>query len=799
MVLAMICVVFMSSLADAQTPDYRRVITHESRGTDFWVCFPQNARVEQNNLLVFKLYITGDKLTTGTVSIPGLGITKRFSLNPSDVISVDIDSIAQVFGSDQLQKLGVHLECDNAVSVYGLSNRKASTDTYLAYPTNVLGTVYRVVGYYPLSQEDAFTSQATWIATEDNTVATVTLTAGTKGGKRAGETFSISMNKGDVYQIQAANSSDKRSDLTGTLVVGNKPLAFFTGHTCAQVPSDVFYCDQLLEMEPPAPSWGRQFYVGRLEGRGEYAIRVVANEPNTQVFMDNKVVAKLSTAGQFYENNHAKDNSVITSNKPVIVAQYAQSSDADSVKIGDPFMLFITPTEQFLNYYRFVTPVKGDWHHYINLVVQTDAISSLQLDGHPLSARYFKTIGISRFAIAQVEIGFGSHFVKCDKPFGLYSYGFGVAGDNYDSYGNNGGQLVETIPDVADTAKPTVELVSDDANGPLAMIARDDKLFDQGLASITVIDSSNFKTPVMIPQFDPGTPQLPLLFRIRDTSSCGFMSLRVVDVAKNEAYFVICRTQVNNVWTYQLYAGRGQICPSCKSWTVQFTATPSATISNVTFEKPDYLKGFGPFNDFSTRLSGGFTGSYIYPFSKKFMLSGGIGYSSYSGAARALHSSFAQDSIYYGDTVGAPLNKVVEQYTTEVSLSYLSLHLGMYHYFVPEKVYFFAGLSAEVLLSATYFETSEILYPATLDYNTSIDPARRSTGARKIQVANGKLPSPTKFQLALELSPGLQFKLNKNFSLLTGLYLNLPLFDAVTDLNWHLTTFGARIGLNYRH
>ncbi|MBS1904563.1 MAG: hypothetical protein JSS75_12720 [Bacteroidetes bacterium] len=799
-VLRLLLLTLLTVSAAMAQPDAGRVISQESRGKDFWVCFPQNARFERFAGLNFRLFITGDKATTGQITVPGLGITKRFAIGPSEILPIDIDSVVQVLGSDQIQKVGIHVEADNPIAVYGLSHRPASTDTYLALPTNTLGKVYRGVGYYPLSEQDMYSSQMTWVATEDGTLVTITLSGETRGGHRAGETYTVKMQKGDVYQIQSINNTAKRSDLTGTLVVSNKPIAFFAGHTCAQVPTDVFYCNQLLEQEPPVPSWGRQFYVGRLEGKAQYVIRVVASEPNTQVFVDNHVVAKLKNAGEFYENNHLKENTFITANKPVIVAEYAQGSDADSIKIGDPNMFFITPTEQFLNYYRFATPIKGSWHHFINLVVPTDALSSLRLDGLTLSPKYFKTIGISRYAIAQIEVGYGSHSIRCEQPFGLYSYGFGVAEDNFDSYGNNGGQLVQTIPDVPDTLHPVLDLVSDDANGPLAMIARDDRLFDAGLESITVIDSSNFKSPVMIPPFDAGTPELPLYFKVRDTAQCGFMSLKVVDVAKNEGYYVICRTQVNNVWTYQVYEGKGLLCPSCKSWTIQLTATPSATISNVTFNPPSYLKGGDVFNDFTSQISGSIALSYIYPFSKKFMLSGGIGFSNYNGTANALHSSFANDSIYYGgDTAGARKIKVVEQFSTNISLSYLSLKGGFYHYFIPEKLYFYGGLSADILLSASYTETSEILYPATLDYNTSIDPERKSTGVRSLTVASGSLPNPTHFQLALELSPGAQFKLNKNFSLLTGLYLNMPLFDAVTDLNWHLSTFGARIGLIYRN
>lgn len=772
----------------------------ESNGKDFWVCFPQNAQGESNNRgLSFRLYITGDKATRGTVDIPGLGIKKNFICNASEVIFVEIDSTAQVFGSDAIHKLGIHVTSDNPIAVYGLSNRKASTDTYLAYPISVLGTTYRVCGYYPLPQTgNTFSTQASVVAVEDATVITVTLAGDTRGGRRAGETYSINLSRGDVYQIQSATGIGKKSDLTGTLVTSNKPISFFSGHTCAQVPADKNFCDQLLEMQPPMPSWGRQFFVGRFEGKSEYAFRVIASEPNTHVFVNNNLVAKIPNPGEFYEDNHAKENALITTNKPVLVAQYAQSSTADSLQVGDPFMLFITPTEQFLTYYRFLTPVRGDWHHYINVVVPIDAMGSFKLDGRGGFSKYFKNIGITRYAIAQIEIGYGSHTVSCDKPFGLYSYGFGVAGDNYDSYGNNGGQLVATIPDIIDTLPPTLELVSENANLPLALIGRDDRLFDVGMKSVVVIDSSNFRSPVTIPFFDAGTPQVPLLFRVRDTGTCGFMSLKLTDDNKNESYFTICRTKVGTEWMYQLLSGRESLCPSCRSWTVQLVTTPSTTISNVTFETPDYLKAGGTYKSFRPELSGGFYGSYIFPFTKSFIIGGGIGFSNFSGTALSQHSTFIQDSIFYGDTAGARKSKLVEEFATTASLSYLTLNGGIYHYFIPEQLYFYGGLSAGFLLSGTYNQTAEILYPATIDYNTG-DPQRKSTGTRKKNLTSGSFPQPNNFLLAIELAPGMQFKLNKNFSLLTGLSLNFPLFDVVNDLNWHLTSFGLRLGLQYRN
>ena len=773
-----------------------KTVVGDSRGRNFWLAFPKNALMEQGRVITLRVFITSDKETNGVVSVPGLGQRTPFHIIPSQILEVTIDSQAQILQSEMIQKLGVHVEADNDIAVFGLSHRPASTDSYLAYPVNVLGTSYRAVGYYSLlSAGEGFSSEFAIVATEDHTLVNIALNADTKGGHKAGEPYSIELQQGETYMVHGSTDVAKKSDLTGTLVTSNKPIGFFIGHSCAQVPPDISYCDQLLEMEPPIPSWGRQFYVGRFESKTQYVIRVIASEDSTQVFLNNKLAAKLQ-AGDFYENNHLVENSLVTSSAPVLVAEYAQSSDADSVKVGDPFMLLITPTEQFLNYYRFATPIKGDWHHYINLVVPLDAVPSLRVDGRSVPMRYFHPIGISKFGVAQYELEFGSHAVSCDKPFGMYSYGFGVGSDNFDSYGNDGGQLVETVPVTPDTARPILELVSDDASRSLALIARDDRLFDAGLAKITVIDSDNFATPVTIPKFDPGAPEVPLLFKIRDLSLCGFMSIRVEDVAKNVSYWVICRTRSggeNGTWFYSMKEGRENICPSCRSWTVQFITTPSFTVSNVTFATPSYLKGPDVFDQFSTRLSGGFQGNYVFPLDKGLQFSGGVGFSNFTGAAIGTHSSFVQDSILYGTGPDARLSKLIEQFTTEASLSYLTLNGGVYYYPIPEKLYLYAGLAAGFLISSSYLETSDIIFPATV-----ADSTGRSSSSRSITQASGSLPHPTAFHIALELSPGLQFKLNNQFSLLAGAYLNLPFFDAVSDLNWHFTSFGARIGLQYR-
>ncbi|MEI8134085.1 MAG: IgGFc-binding protein [bacterium] len=613
----------------------------DNRGKDFWVCFPQNAKYESAGLR-FRLYITSEFSSKGSVTISGLGFVKKFQLAPNAIATIDLDTSCQIVGSNAVVPFGVHVVSDNPVAVYGLSNRKASTDSYVAYPTNVLGTEYRVLGYHSLG-DDAFTTQATIVASEDNTEVSISLTGNVKMGKHNGESYSIHLNKGDAYQMQGTSGTDGKNDLTGTLVTSNNPIAFFTGHTCAEVPPPVEFCDMLLEQEPPINTWGKQFFLSKMTGKADYALRVLANENDTKVFLNNAQVAILNP-GAYYENNRVSDNAVVTTDKPVLVAQYARSANADSVKIGDPFMTLIAPTEQFLSAYTFVTPIKDDpssksvsifqqdiadpsthhvvisdslgishlfiqknlvdtaklihsfmiskfrkdaiaharagehkafkfvknsegqifefeaeaedtnpevsnfsrggWQHFINIIIPTNSIQSIRLDSFSIPANKFTAVGLTTYSIAQVEIPYGSHSISADRPFGLYSYGFGLGGENFDSYGNIAGQRVMRIARNADTSKPTLEIAPSTSADQINLIARDDRIDDLGIGKISVTDSSHKANPVTFPTFEVGAPQVT--FSVAKPTQANCVYLKIQDFAKNTTYYALCPTSGGN-------------------------------------------------------------------------------------------------------------------------------------------------------------------------------------------------------------------------------------------------------------
>jgi hypothetical protein len=161
--------------------------------------------------------------------------------------------------------------------------------------------------------------------------------------------------------------------------------------------------------------------------------------------VNGALVATLNR-GQLYEqiiNGPAQ----ITSDQPIMVAQYSNSSSFDGVT-SDPFMMLIPPFEQFLAGYTVTTPASGFTTNFINVVAPNAAVGSILLDGAAIPAGSFTAIGSSGFSGAQVSVALGSHTLTGTLPFGAFVYGFA----DFDSYGYPGGMSLAPIAIVTHVA-----------------------------------------------------------------------------------------------------------------------------------------------------------------------------------------------------------------------------------------------------------------------------------------------------------------------------------------------------------
>lgn len=418
----------------------------DSRGTDFWLAFLQNLGSPE-----LTLFITGDTDTTGTVEVPGLGSTTPFSVTAGTVTSVVVPVGAALSGSDTVLNRGIHVTAGADVTVYGLNRVQFTTDAFLGLPTDILGTEYIVLGYENVNVVNA--TEFGIVAPEDDTTVTIVPSV-TTGARTAGVPYDITLNQGEAYQLVNTNAAP--ADLSGTIVTSDKPIAVFGGHQCANIPSGQVACDHIVEALPPTTTWGRSFVTMPLATRlnGD-TFRVLASTDGTTVSVNGTEVATLDR-GQLHEQIIA-GSATITSNNPVLVAQYSNGSSYDGVT-SDPFMMIIPPYEQFLASYTVTTPASGFTGNYINVVAPSAAVGNITLDGTAIPAASFTQIGSSAFSGAQLPVALGAHTLVGSLPFGAFMYGF----DSYDSYGYPGGLSLAPIAVVN-----SVSLSPEDATNPI--------------------------------------------------------------------------------------------------------------------------------------------------------------------------------------------------------------------------------------------------------------------------------------------------------------------------------------------
>ena len=681
-------------------------------GNEFQLCFIQNYDDDNNNnakdALNLELFITGDYDANVVIEVKGIKFKEELFIPAGTVKSIKLDEKAQITSYEVIEKgMSVQIVSDMPISVYGLSTRFQTTDTFLGLPNNVLGTEYRVMCYHKSGPR---MPQFAVVATEDSTIVNITPRVITKLERPANTPFSIKLDKGDVYQVVPSSSRQNRSfDLTGSLIKSNKKISVFSGHQCAYVPAPppiILACNHLTEQMPPISSWGKHFFIGRFEKRTRYTYRILADQPHTKVFINSKLKTILQP-GQFYEG--ISDSTMqITADNPILVAQYSQGFKNGDL-IGDPMMLLISPTQQFLKQYRFATPVNGFWNHYVNVVIPTLAINSLTLNGKNVNPRKFKQIGLSRYSIAHIEVDFGTHYITCNQPFGLYSYGFGFGDDDYDAYGTMGGQSFIEYIEFPDTLAPTIEI--DEKTNTIKLIARDDRINDSGLKSVKEIFNEGFD--VKIGNLDEGAPQTPITISLQQGSGkFARVVFEVEDMQGNKSHYTMCYNALAEN-PESIYSLTDDIVDNCKPGNSIYAGLFgkfSLVDHTADFYKMGELNSLGKFT--GTQATGGYFGVEASMHTgKNIHLAARLSFDRLSGIISA------PDSLIQSvrDPQSGNLTDLQEAYNLELTGWYASLSVAA-QYYLSNYFYATGGLNISMSLVGKPELKRSIEFPANFVY-----------------------------------------------------------------------------------
>ena len=357
-----------------------------------------------------------------------------------------------------------------------------SNDASLLLPTPALGMNYRVLGWpagHPIKLFDIIDRSAvTIVGTQDDTTVTVKPSWRIKGNPpipaaNPGQEIVVKLGPFDVLNLETADGTfqddpKKIADLTGTVVLSDKPVAVFSGVESTAVPSgvvtiptypgwnsdDTCCLDHLEEQLFPVESIGRRYVVTRspIRSTGAY------HEPDVIRFVGVAESAQITTTlpppyhnftlspGQVV-TTWAQADFVATGTKPFMIAQLLISQEyVDGPYTGDPALTIPPPVDQFRDEYRLLTPSSaGLWGWQTNYVVlATEPDNVITIDGVTPALCVVSPAGSVdgvEYESRRCPVGPGAHSLKGITPFGIIAYGYGPAG----SYAFPGGADVEAI------------------------------------------------------------------------------------------------------------------------------------------------------------------------------------------------------------------------------------------------------------------------------------------------------------------------------------------------------------------
>jgi hypothetical protein len=255
--------VFTVSAASAQ--DF------SNKGKEFWLCFPTH--VPSSNNATLSIYITGDRASSGTITMPNGAFSGTFNIAANGIQEIQIAwatnrHIDGPTESNTVLNKSIRIKTDVGqppVVAYAQQWAGARSAATLLLPVNVLGTKYYSMNF---TQDGAGggRSQFQIIATKPNTV--VEITPVKNGVKESTITINLPL-EGDMYQYWSTSAGATTHDLTGTFIEsiasgagGCKPIAVSSGSSNIKFGTAVPVCtgssyDPLWQQLYPVATWGK--------------------------------------------------------------------------------------------------------------------------------------------------------------------------------------------------------------------------------------------------------------------------------------------------------------------------------------------------------------------------------------------------------------------------------------------------------------------------------------------------------------------------------------------------------------
>ena len=434
-----------------------------NKGSEFWFCFP-NHIPSGASTGAMSIWITSDQASSGKISMTNGTFNATFSVAANGITSVNIPhGLAHISNAESgtvIQK-SLRLTVDPGqpeVVAYAQQYGNARSAATLLLPTNVLGKKYFASSYtYSATNGGGQSSRSQFqvIATQPSTQVRVTPML---NGVKAAPFIIPLVNTGDMYQYQSTQ------DVTGTLIESIAtatgsclPIAVFSGSSSATIGTTT--CtnpgsfDPLFQQLYPVSTWGKNYgFIPFGDYTNGNPYRVIASEDNTSIYFNNSLITTLNE-GQIYPATFNLTPQVltsatsITSDKPICVVQYAQTSACSGTNNGDPDMVILNPIEQNISDITIFTSTQQSINRqWLNVLIKTAIAPSFTIDGAPPSTAFVAAPNIPGYSYLQhlfTPAVSGSHRLYADSGFNAIAYGFQAG--NFESYAYSAGTNVRDL------------------------------------------------------------------------------------------------------------------------------------------------------------------------------------------------------------------------------------------------------------------------------------------------------------------------------------------------------------------
>ncbi|MBK8969474.1 MAG: gliding motility-associated C-terminal domain-containing protein [Lewinellaceae bacterium] len=411
-----------------------------SEGRNFWFGFMEHFDVGQNSMVVM---ISSKYNTSGVVRMPLYNWETNFTVAANDVTIIQLPAYAENTGSEQTAPRGIQVQSILPVSVYIHQYHSMRSEASMVLPVESLGNEYYALSYRGYGNGNTtYPSEFLLVGIQDETEITIRLSDQTLGGKAAGATFTVLLDAGETYQVQARYATN---DLSGTHITGNKNFNLLAGCRWIPMPAGCDYRDNLLEQMLPVSTWGKQFVTATHAQMPYDIFRVMASENGTNVTVKGAAATQFTlNAGEFYEYNTG-ESTFISADKPIAVAQYIIGSTCSGYGVGDPAMVMLNSVEQIRDTVTlYNSSLENIVENYINVILKTQDIDVTSFDGQPIAdlVGVIPVTGNPDFSFARLKVQPGAHTIisgGCGVIATAYGYG------DLESYAYGGGASFKPI------------------------------------------------------------------------------------------------------------------------------------------------------------------------------------------------------------------------------------------------------------------------------------------------------------------------------------------------------------------